>query len=508
MTDHPEVPTMTIPDRTFLLVAVAATLAVFTLGSCSSDRADPTSNDADVCGPAGATGESERSCADPDATPIPDGSSDTDGDRPDRSIDAADTVADSSDSGVDGWSPPPGDYFIAPNGDDSNPGTKSNPFGSVARGIEAAAPGDRVYVRGGTYKPDERIGIQKDGEQGNRIVLRAYPGENPLLDFAEAPGGNGDDAINFWGASWWHVRGLHLKNAPAGGFSITGDSEHVTLENCEVSYSGRNTEWGANGFQVHGRASDILVENCDAHHNANLKGNKYEHADGFTAGSPEKPGIDSVVFRGCRAWHNADDGIDLFFAQDEVLIERMWAFKNGIDDDEGSISGTPNRELGNGNGFKLGGKDQDRETGPAPHTVRHCVSASNARRGFNENSNGAAMTINQNSSFDNGNKGFRIHEGDPSEMRNNLSFRDPGHKLSAADSAFNTWDDATGVTVDADDFQSLDVSELSRPRGPDGSLPDVDFLHLTGGSDLIDAGTDVGLPYEGTGPDLGAFEHP
>jgi hypothetical protein len=31
-------------------------------------------------------------------------------------------------------------------------------------------------------------------------------------------------------------------------------------------------------------------------------------------------------------------------------------------------------------------------------------------------------------------------------------------------------------------------------------------VHLAQGSDLIDAGTDVGLPYLGNGPDLGSFE--
>jgi len=35
----------------------------------------------------------------------------------------------------------------------------------------------------------------------------------------------------------------------------------------------------------------------------------------------------------------------------------------------------------------------------------------------------------------------------------------------------------------------------------------LDFLRLAPGSTLIDAGVDVGLPYESAAPDLGAFEH-
>ena len=36
--------------------------------------------------------------------------------------------------------------------------------------------------------------------------------------------------------------------------------------------------------------------------------------------------------------------------------------------------------------------------------------------------------------------------------------------------------------------------------------PDIDFLFLAEDSDLIDAGIDLGIPYFGNAPDLGAFE--
>jgi hypothetical protein len=44
------------------------------------------------------------------------------------------------------------------------------------------------------------------------------------------------------------------------------------------------------------------------------------------------------------------------------------------------------------------------------------------------------------------------------------------------------------------------------PRQPDGSLPSIDFLKLAPGSHLIDAGINVGLPYNGLAPDVGWFE--
>ena len=63
-----------------------------------------------------------------------------------------------------------------------------------------------------------------------------------------------------------------------------------------------------------------------------------------------------------------------------------------------------------------------------------------------------------------------------------------------------------GDTASADDFVSLDVALALAPRQADGSLPDNGFAKLKQGSDLIDKGVDVGLPFTGIAPDLGAYE--
>jgi hypothetical protein len=68
----------------------------------------------------------------------------------------------------------------------------------------------------------------------------------------------------------------------------------------------------------------------------------------------------------------------------------------------------------------------------------------------------------------------------------------------------NSWLPPFSVTNT--DFVSVDTAGVTGPRKPDGSLPDILFMHLAAGSDLIDAGTDVGLPFNGSAPDLGAFE--
>ena len=62
------------------------------------------------------------------------------------------------------------------------------------------------------------------------------------------------------------------------------------------------------------------------------------------------------------------------------------------------------------------------------------------------------------------------------------------------------------VTVTPEDFIAYDIELLKAPRNVDGSLPDTDFLKLASGSDLIEAGYDVGFSYSGSAPDLGYSE--
>ena len=69
--------------------------------------------------------------------------------------------------------------------------------------------------------------------------------------------------------------------------------------------------------------------------------------------------------------------------------------------------------------------------------------------------------------------------------------------------ANNSWNLA--VTVNSADFMDIAETAAKAARQPDGSLP-TGFARLVAGSDLIDKGVNVGIPFNGTAPDLGAFE--
>jgi hypothetical protein len=93
-------------------------------------------------------------------------------------------------------------------------------------------------------------------------------------------------------------------------------------------------------------------------------------------------------------------------------------------------------------------------------------------------------------------------------LRNNLGYKGGTEIRSIdydkCDNAYNYFD--LDVTVSDEDFLSLDEALLVLPRQADGSLPDIDFMRLAEGSDLVDRGEDIGFPYYGAAPDLGAFE--
>ena len=62
-------------------------------------------------------------------------------------------------------------YFVASDGDDSNPGSKAKPWKTIQKAADSMVPGDQVTVKEGTY--DETIKTAKDGEAGKRITFKA-----------------------------------------------------------------------------------------------------------------------------------------------------------------------------------------------------------------------------------------------------------------------------------------------------------------------------------------------
>lgn len=133
-------------------------------------------------------------------------------------------------------------------------------------------------------------------------------------------------------------------------------------------------------------------------------------------------------------------------------------------------------------------------------------------KGFDQNGHQGGVIIRNSVAWGNG-YDFMFEtnatNGATDEFVNNVSFAGSsslGYEFaSGAVLVNNSWQ--LPVTADAADFLDLSEQAALAPRQPDGSLPENGFARLAGGSDLIDQGVDVGLPYNGSAPDLGAFEY-
>ncbi len=80
--------------------------------------------------------------------------------------------------------------FVAPNGEDRNPGTQERPFATLARARDAVRRINRemtgdivVYLRGGSYFLPEgvRFDVEDSGTNGYQVVYMAYQQEQPVL---------------------------------------------------------------------------------------------------------------------------------------------------------------------------------------------------------------------------------------------------------------------------------------------------------------------------------------
>ena len=393
-----------------------------------------------------------------------------------------------------------GDFFVATTGSDSNPGTLARPFKSLPKAVRVASAGDTIYLRGGTYALSSGIKLSKSGSIGYRINIFAYQAEVPVLDGSAMTqtAYNGGWVLWLADASWLHINGLEIRNGPMGGVVVTGASSNNILERLNVHHNGRLSQWEGTGISLYGSSANNLLINNDAHHNVDLQ---KSYADGFrisTSGTGN-------VLRGNRAWRNSDDGYDFFNIfksafNAPLLLENNWAYENGFDDEMRPTAG-------DGNGFQLGGRRDDGNGNSGGHTLNNNLSWRNRVDGFYENNASDALTLINNSAYNNGQWNYAFWTT-PHVFYNNLSSGSMGVSIccgasrSVAD--HNSW--TLPVAVSAADFLSLDSSLATGPRAGNGELPDTNFLRLAPTSDLIDKGVNVGLAYAGQKPDLGAYE--
>ncbi|MCE7081008.1 chondroitinase-B domain-containing protein [Streptomyces sp. ST2-7A] len=363
---------------------------------------------------------------------------------------------------------------VAPDGDDSGPGTADAPLAEIQEAVDRAGPGDTIVVRGGTYVLTENITITTSGEPGRPITLTAHEGERVIIDgdrlpASRTPVGGGiprpERGSIHQEASFWRIEGLELIRGPYCVYCHNCDDNEfrnlITRDNYET------------GFQLQGDSSRNLIVNLDSHGNHDPRKNG-ESADG--PGIKEGRGEGNRVV-GARLWNNADGGFDAREFRSAITIEDSVAYGNGVNRWD-----LPNFS-GDGNGFKLGGGTGG-GTGviSADHVLRNPIAFRNAVDGVVDNGNPGNILITRTTTFDNGRNGFTVNRS-ASELRGNLSVLDPNPvSAGSSTSVGNSWN--LPGPWNADSVLGTGPGGVTGPRGAGGSIPSTDFLVPRDGTDI------------------------
>jgi hypothetical protein len=140
------------------------------------------------------------------------------------------------------------EYFVAPDGNNDNPGTEALPWRTIQKAANTLAAGDTVYIKNGTYH--EQVVPVDSGTPGNYITYSAYPGHSPVIDGTGVFGDyRGLFEVN---ASYIVVSGLTVRNSTAAAIHVRKSNNIIIREN-------RTEESVSSGIGVW-RSSDIVVD--------------------------------------------------------------------------------------------------------------------------------------------------------------------------------------------------------------------------------------------------------
>ena len=255
---------------------------------------------------------------------------------------------------------------------DDSPAKMASAILSADAGCEIILA-DGVYGGGPYYIPKTCSGTHQ-----YPVVLRAeHPGK-AIFDGSDI---DTHLPLIVLRADYWILDGLVFREAPSSGLMVCGS--HNIVRQCEA-YGNGDTGILIIAFPDSPREdwpSNNTVDRCVSHDNCD---SARKNADGF--GAKLLVGKDNV-FCSCKAYHNIDDGFDLY-TKDIIGPISPVCFTNCESWNNGWLSGEiiPESSKRSGSGFKLGGEHLD-----VAHVLENCIAHHNARKGFDNNSNPAPV---------------------------------------------------------------------------------------------------------------------
>jgi len=411
------------------------------------------------------------------------------------------------------------EIWCAPDGNDATAdGSEQNPFFDLQKAVAIAQPGDRIWMKAGTYVYDKRININDTNGEPDKYIELFGKGGQAVLDFSGMPyhahSNNPYQGVRLT-SSYWHFKNIDITNAsdnglliernkPTGGsasdiINRTQDGHDNIIELCNFYKNGDT------GLQMKNLAANNKVINCDSYLNCD---EDEGDADGF---APKLSVGDNNYFYGCRAWANSDDGWDVFYKKEggfgdnmTIVIENCISYKNGF------LALDKVAPKGNGNGFKCGSNQ-----GAMNVYMNRCLAVYNKAKGFDQNHNAGDIILNNCTgitstsvlaSSSDKTYSYRIYEAiasghevrltnciaindnDATDKRDKNGETKPSeHGKNSQYGRFEIDETLNGLTVTTCEFQKAhpdffvsvtNDEELIAPRDEDGNLPETTFAHI------------------------------
>ncbi len=438
------------------------------------------------------------------------------------------------------------EWVVSPSGNDSGDGSAARPFRSISKAISMAGPGEGIRVLAGTYA--ERLVIGENAKAGSKGAPITIQGEGkPRL----VPGSGGGGLIQFQ-RPYWIVDGFEVDVRGESAYAVTfqGNVQGATLANSELHHgtSGAavttyNSAKGAiiennhihdfvkrggnqdsHGVVVQPTSRDITVRNNDIHDNS---GDSVQclGPEGFSS----LPPADGLLVENNHFYENRENAVDIKTCHNVTIRNnKMHGFKPSstakgdavvVHYSARNVTIEDNEVYDSGKGISVGGNHE----GPVPRGVVvrrnrvHDITTEKGGEGTGirfENSEGAVLVNNTVTRV----AGVAIIVGHGTggatsnlEVKNNLVSETPvavslggqspglkmGNNLFPAGAQFK----ARGQMVDLVGFKQASGDSTST-AGDAGAAPPV----FGPGSAAVDNGADVGLPFCGGAPDIGAVE--
>jgi parallel beta-helix repeat protein len=342
--------------------------------------------------------------------------------------------------------PTPGNaYYIAPNGSDSNDGSLERPWATVMHAWRNSGRGDTVYVRQGSYSEGRDIWLAGgNGNEAEYWTLRAYPGETATFTNARFIADN----------DYIRIQGLTLTGSSYMQ-AVSWDDLHNHIEFLNNDISGSAT------VPIYFNTNNGRVEGNTIHSTSAVHGIYLMHGD-------------SNVVRNNIVTGMSKYGIHIY---DENKYSRTARITNLLVENN-TVSGSQGRSgiiVSAGESTSLGIEING-------VVIRNNVVFNNGEDGITIRYYGSVRDVE-----------IYIFSSNPIQI-------DVSSSLSNFILSHNLYHQPDSVGRGAQDQNPNFGNPLFvNPSGGE--------FHLQANSPAIDAGIDVGLPYFGSAPDLGAFEY-